>query len=173
MIEIPEDVTKYLVKDEIVDKRFDLNQQTVFTSAKRLFIKRGSTVKDFSYSHVSDVELKIERKWWLFYAGVAIIVGSFLIRLFDTPSWADNFPASRLMYSYGVPWFYYILGLILGIVGYLSKTLSIKLSVAGLSEDQILSGNKVTLNSLFQLLNERRFQLTSDIPMKSKSTPKP
>jgi hypothetical protein len=45
MIYIPKDVDKYLLRDEIVDKQFDLKDQTMFTSTKRLFIEKGNTVR--------------------------------------------------------------------------------------------------------------------------------
>ena len=38
-MDIPKDIEKYLVRDEIVDKQFDLKDLTVFTSIKRLFIE--------------------------------------------------------------------------------------------------------------------------------------
>jgi len=163
-MQIPEDIAKHLMKDEIVDRQFDLKEQIVFTSTNRVFIKRGNFVRDIGYDHISSIELRVKRNWWLFYVGVVIILVSFLIRQFPSPSWASNSPESRLMYSYGQPWFYYILGVILAIVGFRLKTLNVELKIAGLSQEQILSGEKVVLYDLLQIINERRFHYKSKIP---------
>ncbi|GAG96828.1 unnamed protein product, partial [marine sediment metagenome] len=63
MINIPKDVEKYLVKDEIVDKQFQLKDRNVFTSTNRMFIKKGNTVRDISYAHISSIESQVKRKW--------------------------------------------------------------------------------------------------------------
>ena len=63
MIEILKDIAKYLVRDEIVDKQFDLKDQTMFTSTRRLLIKKSNTVRDISYAHISGMELKSIPSW--------------------------------------------------------------------------------------------------------------
>lgn len=163
-MQIPEDIAKYLIKDEIIDGQFDLKEQIVFTSTKRMFIKRGNFFRDISYDHISSIELQEKRKWWLFYVGVVIIVGSFIIRQSPSPSWASYSPESRLMYSYGQPWFYYILGVVLAIIGFRSKTLNVEFKITGVSQGQILSGRKKVLHDLLQVINERRFQSKTNIP---------
>lgn len=163
-MQIPEDIAKYLIKDEIIDKQFDLKDQIVFTSTKRMFIKRGNFFRDISYDHISSIELQEKRKWWLFYIGVVIIVVSFLIHQSPSPSWALDSPEGRLMYSYGQPWYYYILGVVLAIIGFRSKKLNVELKISGISQEQILSGGKAVLYDLLQVINERRFQSKSNLP---------
>ncbi len=162
MIDIPKEIEKYLVKDEIVDKQFELKDHNVFTSTYRMFIKGGNTVRDISYTHISSIELQVKRKWLIIIIGIVLIAGTFYVRQFDPPSWAIGAPG-RLMYGHGSfgGWFYYILGVVLIIIGFIRKTLSIKFSVAGIPEEQVLLGDKDTLDALFRLVNERRFNLSN------------
>lgn len=175
MIDIPKDVDKYLVKDEIVDEQFVLEDQSVFTSTKRIFIKRSNTVRDISYAHISSLELQVKRKWLIIIIGIILIAGTFYLRQYDPPSWAIGAPG-RLMYGYDGSfggWFYYILGVVLIIIGFRRKTTSIKLSVAGLTEEPVLSGHKDKIDALFRLINEHRFNLSNiNSNEKTQLTPK-
>ncbi|MBL7166938.1 MAG: hypothetical protein ISS55_10730, partial [Dehalococcoidales bacterium] len=40
-INVPEDINSYLVEGEIIDREFDLEDGTVFTSINRMFIEKG------------------------------------------------------------------------------------------------------------------------------------
>ena len=174
MINVPKDVKKYLVQDEVIDNQFRLKNQSVFTSINRMFIKTGNTVRDISYAHISSLQLLEKRKWLVTVIGFLVIVATFCIRQFDPPSWANISPFSRLMYGYGDGWgggwAYYILGVILIISGYIWKSSSIKCSVAGISGELVLSGSKNRIDVLFQTLNERRFKNSDEKPMNSQST---
>lgn len=164
MIYVPKDVKQHLIRDEMVEKQFDLKDQTVFTSTKRLFIKKGNTVRDISYSHISSMELKGNRNW------VRVIVGIFVVA---TPSiWPSSTATpegrtlGRVFNDYGTFSLAFtagviLLGIFLIISGYLKRTLSIEASVAGMSERLVLSGDKGKIDALFRLLNERRFQLSN------------
>ena len=159
MIYIPKDVKQCLIRDEIVDKQFDLKDQTVFTSTKRLFIEKGNTVRDISYSYISSMELKGNRNW------VRVIVGIFVVAMTFMP-WSSFTPPGRLFNDYGIFSLVFtagviLLGIFLIISGYLIRTLSIKVSVAGMSERLVLSGDKGKVDALFRVLNERRFQLSN------------
>lgn len=161
MINIPKEVEKYLIKDEIVDKQFTLKDCNVFASANRIFIKKGNTVRDISFAHISSIESQVKRKQLIIIIGIVLIIGTFYLRQFNTPSWVLEGlggSAVRLMYGYGGGWFYYILGVVLIIIGFIWKTLSVKVSVAGLYEEQVLLGDKNTLDALLRLVNERRLQ---------------
>ena len=164
MINIPEDIEKYLVRDEIVDKQFKLKDCNVFASANRIFIKKGNMVKDISLAHISSIKSQVERQWYLIILGIALIAGTIYMQQIDPPDWFLGIAPGRLMYGYDGSfggWFYYILGVALIIIGYIRKTLSVKLSVAGLSEEQVFRGDKNILDDLFRLVNERRFNLSN------------
>ena len=105
MIDLPKDIEKYLVKDEVVEEKFRLKGQTAYATTKRLFIKRGSTVIDISYAHISSIEYKSSPNliaiivgilagtagyflqqdnmlgWALIFAGILLIIGGFLWKL--------------------------------------------------------------------------------------------
>jgi hypothetical protein len=139
MIDIPKDIEKYLVKDEIVEKKFRLKGQTAYASTGRLFIKRGSTVRDVSYPHISSIEFKSRPQWLIILLGVlAGIVGYFLQQ--------DNLLGWALIFA----------GVILIIGGIFWKSQQVELSVVGISEPFKLSGHRDTLDSLFRLVRERR-----------------
>lgn len=160
MIDIPKDIEKYLVRDEVVEKRFTLKEHNVFTSKNRLFIKQGNTVRDISYAHISSIELQVKRNWSIIFIGILLIAYTFYVQQDNPPSWTFIGPPGRLMHS-EIWWFFIILGVFLITLGFLRKTPSIKLSVAGVSEKQVLSGDKDTIDALFRLINERRFNLSN------------
>lgn len=109
------------------------------------------------------------RNWLLIIIGIVVIIGTFWSRQYNPPNWAFNFPEGRLMYGYdgsGGGWAYYILGIVLIIIGYIMKTTCIKFNIAGQTRQQVLFGKKSTIETLFRLLNERRFNainINSDI----------
>jgi len=172
MIDLPEDIKKYLVKDELVDSHFSLKGHCeIYTSTYRMFIRADNTVKDISYNHISSLEVYEKRNHWLIFVGIVLAVGAFILRQYAPPDWAFRFPWGRLLYGYGDDdsfggWFYYVLGAILFIIGYRQLTSGIKFRVAGLPEEQVLSGQKDTINALFRVLNERRFSPTNAIQTK-------
>jgi len=142
---IPRDVEKYLVRDEIIEKeyylrgRFALVGHKVYASNKRLFIKRGNSIRDIDYNHVSSIELKQELNWLLVVLGVGICaIGGLLLWLGLSFWWA---PA--------------VLGVPLLILGF-TRTQSIELVVVGFTYPLKLSGHRSQLDSLFRLVREKR-----------------
>jgi len=139
MIDIPKDIEKYLIKDEVVEREFRLTGQTAYASTNRLFIKKGSTVRDISYNHISSIEFKSSPMWLIILLGIAAgIVGYFLQR--------DNTLGWALIFA----------GVVLVIGGFFWKSQQVELSVVGMQEPSKLSGHRVTLDALFQMVRERR-----------------
>lgn len=139
MIDIPKDIAKYLVRDEVVEKRFRLKGQTAYASTNRLFFKKGNTVRDISYAHISSIEFKSTPNWIAILIGiVAGAVGYFLLQN-NTLGWALIFA-----------------GVVLVIAGFIWKLQQVELSVVGMSDIWKLSGQRDTLDSLFRLIRERR-----------------
>jgi len=139
MIDIPKDIEKYLVKDEVVEKKFSLRGQTAYASTSRIFFKKGSTVRDISYTHISSIEFKSNPNWLFVFVGIlAVIIGYFLQQ--------DNVLGWALIFA----------GVVLMIGGLVWKSQQVELSVVGMSEPWKLSGHRDTLDSLFRLVRERR-----------------
>ncbi len=134
MIDIPKDIEKYLVGDETVDNQFGLKDQAVYASTSRLFFKKGNTVRDISYAHISSIGFKSKPNWLFIFTGIlAVIVGYFLQQ--------DSI---------------IIAGAVLVLGGLIWKSQQVELTVAGMSEPWKLSGQRDTLDSLFRLIRERR-----------------
>ncbi len=140
MEHIPKDIEKYLVKDEIVEKRFNLKEGcAVFATNKRLFIKKGNLVRDIDYSHISSIEFKAQRSWVALVAGILLVVLSFI-----SEQWVGDFR-----------WILLIVGIALFIVGF-RRNEKIALAVVGLAEERKLSGKSSELDALFKLIREKR-----------------
>jgi len=139
MIDIPKDIEKYLVRDEVVEQKFRLKGQTAYASTHRLFIKKGGTVRDISYTHISSIEFKSRPQWLLILIGILSGVTGYFLQQNNTLGWALIFA-----------------GIILIIGGFLWKSQQVELSVVGMTEPWKLSGQRDTLDSLFRLVRERR-----------------
>jgi len=139
MEDIPKDIEKYLVKDEIVEKRFNLKGCTVFATNKRLFIKKGNLVRDIDYGHISSIEFEAQRSRVALVAGILLVVLSFI-----SEQWVGDFR-----------WILLIVGIALFIVGF-KRNEKITLAVVGLAEEQELSGERSKLDALFKLIREKR-----------------
>ena len=139
MIDIPKDIEKYLVKDEVVEKQFRLKGQTAYASTSRLFFKKGSTVRDINYSHISSIEFKSNPNWLFLLAGVLAAVVGYFLQPDNTLGWALIFTSVVLMIG-GLVW----------------KSQQVELTVVGMPETWNISGHRDTLDSLFRLVRERR-----------------
>jgi hypothetical protein len=139
MIKAPKDIEKYLVRDEVIEKAFNLSDQKAYATTNRIFIKKGNIVRDISYTHISSIEFKSNPQWSIVLVGIIIgIVGYFLQQ--------DN----------ALGWALILVGLVLLIGGFFFKSQHVELCVVGLSETCKLSGQRDTLDSLFRLVRERR-----------------
>ena len=139
MIDIPKNVEKYLVRDEVIEKKFNLRGQTAYASSSRIFFIRGSTVRDIGYTHISSIELKSQPYWLFVLVGVLAVIAGFFVQQDNALGWALVFA-----------------GVVLMIGGLVWKNQHVELSVVGMSEPWKLSGHKDTLDSLFRLIRERR-----------------
>ena len=144
---IHEEIEKYLVKDEIIEKefylrgRFALSGYKVYATNKRLFIIRGNSIQDIDYKHVSSIELKQERS-----VG-AVVVGSI--------SLAAGVIVRCLELGYWWAWVLVGLGLMMFILG-LIRTQFIEIVVVGLPRAYRLSGYRSGLDALFRIVREKK-----------------
>jgi len=139
MIDIPKDIEKYLVRDEVVEKKFKLRGQTAYASTNRLFIKKGGTVRDISYAHISSIEYKSNFRSSVILVGTLAGIAGYFLQQTSALGWALIFA-----------------GVVLITGGFYWKSQQVKLSVVGMSEPWRLSGQRETLDSLFRLVRERR-----------------
>jgi hypothetical protein len=139
MIDIPKDIEKYLTRDEVIEKKFLLDGQAAYASSKRLFFKKGSTVRDISYTHISSIEFKSNPRWLVILIGILAGIVGYFLQQNTTLGWALIFA-----------------GIVLVIGGFFWKKQYVELCVVGMSEPWKFSGQRVTLDSLFRLVRERR-----------------
>jgi len=136
---IPKEIEKYLVRDEIIEKEYSLTGHKAYASNKRLFIKRGNSIRDVDYNHISSIELKQERdKPWVVAAIVFLAISALTLQL-----------------GWGYWWAPGALGIMLLILGLIPKQ-SVRIGVVGLTYPLKLSGNGAELESLFRLVREKR-----------------
>ena len=146
MEQIPEDIEKYLLEDEIIERSFKLRDCTVYASGKRLLIKKGDVIRDFDYGHISNIECKKERGLGPLYSGIFLIIGvGFLSRI--------GVLDVQLSAPIGV--FFLLLGLFL-IITVFTRGEIVELAVVGLALPLKLKGEKSELDSLFKLIKEKR-----------------
>ena len=139
MIDIPKDIEKYLVRDEVVEKRFKLKGLTAYASTNRIFFKKGNTVRDISYVHISSIAFKSSPQWSVIIVGILSGVVGYFLQQASTLGWALIF-----------------VGVVIIIGGYFLKSQQVELNVVGMSKTWKLSGQGETLDSLFRLIRERR-----------------
>jgi len=165
-INVPEDINKYLVKGEKVDKEFDLENGTVFTSKNKMFIKKDYTVKDISYVQISRIEFQERIRWLTIIIGILLIVLGYntQITFREIIATFPNGPEQRLIdQGYGwLVWSMAYSGIIIGfsclLLGFLRKIHRINLKVSGISRGYVFNGNREILESLLRLVSERKVQ---------------
>ena len=148
-MDAPSSITKFLVADEIIERDFRLNGgKSLYASNKRLFIKKGSTVRDIDYKHISSIEIKQERKWILLVLGIILFIFG-CVALGDTSNSIITFIDDY------IAWILLPVGLILIVAGWLKKQF-VSLTVVGLTEPKKLKSTLSNLEDIFKLIREKR-----------------
>lgn len=133
-MEIPKDITGYLTSGEKIEKVFKLKNCQVFASNKRLYRKEGRNVKDAAYEHISSLDFRPKRHFWL------IAVGIFLM---------------FLAFRSGFVLFFFI-AIILIVLGIFLKSERLYATLIGESEKLDFKGSRSNLDSLFKIVRERK-----------------
>ena len=141
MIDLPKDIEKYLVSDEVVEKQFTLKNCTAYASTNRLFFKKGNKIRDIDYNHISSIGYESRPNWLVILVGIlAAVVGYFL---------QHN---STLLYAL------LIAGVVLFISGFIWKIQKVELTVVGMVRPWRFSGHRDSLDLLFKLVRERSYK---------------
>jgi len=134
-----EEVEKYLTSGEVIERAFNLNHK-VYATPKRIFVKKGRRIEDYSYSHISSIGYEYEHYYRYTAYGIALL---FLGWLFGNLSVA-------------IATLIYITGIITIVIAILAKSERVEIRVVGLSEPIIFRGSRDELDSLFRIVRERR-----------------
>ena len=52
-MEVPKEIEKYLVKDEVVEEEFKLDQNlSAYASTIRIILRKRDTLRDIDYQHI-------------------------------------------------------------------------------------------------------------------------
>ncbi len=143
MIEVPSELEKYLTKDEVVERSFNLKNCKVWATNKRLFVKIGKRVQDVDYNHISSVGFEEKRYYKLIVLGVILFIIAGLFAKLKAP-----------MQSIAMICLIGIVSIILGII--LRKEW-LELVVLGFSEPIKFEGSRQELDRLLKIIREKRF----------------
>lgn len=138
---IPKEIKKYLAKDEFVERRFNLKGCRVYATSKRLLELAGRSVRDYDYNHISSISYTSKRNWWLIILGVIVLIAGiyFGSEIDETIIWV----------SIGF-------GSLLIILGALRKSERVEVSVIGVPETVKYRGRREDLDSLLQIVRQKR-----------------
>ncbi len=152
MLKIFQKNNKSTESDKSPNKEFKLYGQDVLTSANTLYIKSSSKIKSVDYTSISGMALLTKRKYLIIGLGIALISITLWLQQLSPSGWAADSVAGKLMWDGGSA--YIVVGSIMILVGFLWKTLCIKLEIGSTEDKLILAGNKNDINNLAQLVNE-------------------
>ena len=139
---IPREVERILAEDETIEKSFDLKDCKLYATDMRLLMIQGRTVRDFDYTHISSIAHSSKRYWGLIVVGI-LIAGA-------------GIAFGQLLNEVGIAIGSIGVGLILIIIGAIAKSEWIKASVVGVNDPINFSGSKQDLDSLLQIIRQKR-----------------
>ena len=134
-----------MVEDEVIQKSFKLSGCTAYASNKRLIVKKGSTVTDYDYDHISSISFKEERYYVVIIPGIVFLV----VGLFGLFYWDFLSLLGLLFIAVGV---FCIVGAIL------VRTEHLEITVVGLASPVKFMGERSELDSLLKLAREKKHE---------------
>ncbi|MFC1965336.1 hypothetical protein ACFLWI_00060 [Chloroflexota bacterium] len=139
MINIPKDVQKYLVNEEIVERKFTFKGISVYASNNRMFIKTGRSVRDVSYAHIPTIEHKSKRSLWVSLFGVFAGIAGFIWQTSNVLGWA-----------------LIVAGIALMILGFVWKLYWVEITITGVNAPIPLYGKQDECGAISRFVGERR-----------------
>lgn len=138
---IPQPIQNILTEDENIEEIFDLEGQQVYATDKRLLVVKERSIRDFDYTHISSVLYSSKRYRWLIALGILLTIVGYFVGDFFGSAWAIPFVG---------------IGVILIIVGVVRKSEWIEVNVVGVPDPQKFPGEKRNLDSLLQIIRQKR-----------------
>ena len=139
MINTPYGIVQCLIKDEVIERQFKLKGLTAYASTHRLFIQKGNTIRDISYTRIASIEFKSRPNWAAILVGILAGVVGIYWQLFNALGWALIFA-----------------GVVLVIGGFVWKEQQVELRIIGMTLPWKLSGQRDTLDSLIRFVKGHR-----------------
>lgn len=139
-----ERIQKILTEDEAIEHHFNLKNQELYATTKRLIAVKGRNIRDFDYAHISSIAYSSKRYRWLIILGILIaIAGRFL-----------SMPIDDAYIDFSLPSI--IVGIILVIIGIIKKSERLEVNVVGVPESEKYKGSKEDLDSLLRIVREKQ-----------------
>lgn len=140
--DIPKQIRNILAKDEIVERKFKVDEYRLYATDRRLIQVKDQNIRDFDFAHISSVTYTLKRYLWLIGIGIPLIILGAV--LYSLPTWG--------LFA----WFLIIIGLILIIVGAVHKEEFLEANIVGVSKLTKYKGQRQTLHALLRLIREKQ-----------------
>ena len=139
---VPRRIQNILARDELVEKDFQVKGCRLYATGRRLLELKDSTIRDFTYAHISSFAYTSKHYLWLIGVGIALsILGAALYDLLDFEPFL---------------WIFLVIGFVLIIFGALLREEFVEVNVVGVPDPIRYEGPRQTLQSLVQLIGEKQ-----------------
>lgn len=138
---LPKQIQSILTTDETIEKTFDLKGHRVYATSKRLLDLAGRRVQDYDYAHISSIAYSSKRYWWLIALGIIVIIAGIYF--------GNNIEEIIVWASVGMGCLFIILGIFI-------KSEWVEVNVVGVNERVKYKGSRDALDSLLQIVREKR-----------------
>lgn len=137
------DIEHFMVEGEVIQKSFKLRDCTAYASNKRLIVKKGSTVTDYDYDHISSISFKERR----FYVVIIPGIVSIAVGLFPLFYWGFLGLIGLMFIATGVC-------MIVGAI--FIKAQNLEMTVIGIVSPVKFMGGRAELNSLLKVVRKKK-----------------
>jgi len=147
---IPKQVEGILDEDETIEESFDLKGCHVYATDRRLLMKRGRTVRDFDYAHISSVAYSSKHYWGRVIPGILLcVIGGWLLgTLLSTGIGNAGIGFATIIAL--------ITGSVLILSGLTGKSEWVEINVAGVASPIKFAGSRQDLDSLLHIIRQKR-----------------
>ena len=142
-MKVDRDIKQFMVEGEVIQKSFKLSGCTAYASNKRFIVKKGSTVTDYDYDHISSISFKQQG----FYVLIILGIVSLAVGLFPLFYW-DFLGLLGLMFIAA--------GVCMFVGAILVKARHLEMTVIGIVSPVKFMGERAELNSLLKVVRKKK-----------------
>ena len=142
-MKVDRDIEHFMVEGEVIQKSFKLSGCTAYASNKRFIVKKGSTITDYDYDHISSISFKEQR----FYVLIILGIVSLAVGLFPLFYW-DFLGLLGLMFI--------ATGVCMFVGAILVKARHLEMTVIGIVSPVKFMGERAELNSLLKVVRKKK-----------------
>ncbi len=142
-MKVDRNIEHFMVEGEVIQKSFKLSGCTAYASNKRFIVKKGSTITDYDYDHISSISFKEQR----FYVLIILGIVSLTVGLFPLFYW-DFLGLLGLMFI--------ATGVCMFVGAILVKARHLEMTVIGIVSPVKFMGERAELNSLLKVVRKKK-----------------